>query len=228
MATRLELIEAIVERCRSSCRADKQRILDEFVAVTGYPRKHAIRVLRPRASGPSPARQYPVLYGAEVLEALVALWEASDRLCSKRLKPLIPILLPALERHGRLDLDGELRDKLLTISAATMDRLLSEVRAVARGGQRRRAGLSSAVRRSVPVRTFGDWNDPAPGYVEVDFVAHHRHLFVRQLCANDGLDRYRHRLDRVRAGADARKWSCHRCYQAGKVVVPLSASRRGL
>ncbi|WP_287096262.1 hypothetical protein [Mesorhizobium sp.] len=141
----MESIEAIIERYRSSCRADKQRILDEFVAVTGYHRKHAIRVLRPRAAGPSPTRKYPVLYGAEVLEALVALWEASDRLCSKRLKPLIPILLPAVERHGRLDLDGELRDKLLTISAATMDRLLSEVRAVARGGQRRRAGLSSAV-----------------------------------------------------------------------------------
>jgi hypothetical protein len=107
-----------------------------------------------------------------VRHPLVALWEASDRLCSKRLKPLIPILLPALERHGRLDLDIKLRDKLLTISAATMDRLLSEVRAVARGGQRRRAGMSSAVRRSGPVRTFGDWNDPPPGYVEVDFVAH--------------------------------------------------------
>lgn len=58
------------------------------------------------------------------------------------------------------------------VSAATMDRLLSEVRTVARGGQRRRAGMSSAVRRSVPVRTFGDWNGPLPGYVEVDFVAH--------------------------------------------------------
>jgi hypothetical protein len=68
--------------------------------------------------------------------------------------------------------DGELQGKLLTVSAATMDRLLSQVRVVARGGQRRRAGMSSAVRRSVPVRTFGDWNDPVPGYVEVDFVAH--------------------------------------------------------
>ncbi|WP_037436745.1 integrase catalytic domain-containing protein, partial [Sinorhizobium fredii] len=172
MATRTELVEAIIERYRSSCRADKQRILDEFVAVTGYHRKHAIRVLRPSETEPPCARQYAVRYGPEVREALVALWEASDRLCSKRLKPLIPILLPALERHGRLDLSTELRDKLLTVSAATMDRLLSEIRVVARGGQRRRAGMSSAVRRSVPVRTFGDWNDPLPGYVEVDFVAH--------------------------------------------------------
>lgn len=98
--------------------------------------------------------------------------EASERLCSKRLRPLIPVLLPALERRGRLGLDDALRSELLSVSPATMDRLLTEVRIVARGGQRRRAGMSSTVRRSVPVRTFGDWNDPPPGYVEVDFVAH--------------------------------------------------------
>jgi hypothetical protein len=115
------------------------------------------RVVKP------PPEPGAVCYGGAVREALVVLWEASDRLCSKRLRPLIPVLLPALERHGRLDLDAELRGKLLTISAATMDRLLSEVRVVARGGLRRRAGLSSAVRRSVPVRTFGDWHDPPPG-----------------------------------------------------------------
>ena len=100
MATRTDLIEAIIERYRSSCRADKRRILDEFVAVTGYHRKHAIRVLRHRESEPPSARQYAVQYGPEVREALVVLWEASDRLCSRRLKPLIPILLPALECHG--------------------------------------------------------------------------------------------------------------------------------
>ncbi|MFU0507632.1 hypothetical protein [Pseudaminobacter sp. NGMCC 1.201702] len=69
---------------------------------------------------------------------------------------MIPILLPALERHGRLGLDDALRSKLLTASPTTIDRLLTEVRIVARGGWRRRAGMSSAVRRSVPVRTFGD------------------------------------------------------------------------
>jgi hypothetical protein len=162
---------AIVGRYRVSDRAGKHRILDEFVAVTGYHRKHAIRVLSGRPAK-SPSERRAVCYGGAVREALVVLWEASDRLCSKRLKPLISVLLPALERHGRLDLDAELRGKLLTVSAATMDRLLSEVRVVARGGLRRRAGLSSAVRRSVPVRTFGDWGDPPPGYAEVDFVAH--------------------------------------------------------
>ena len=108
MATRSELVEAIVERYRSSGRADKQRILDEFVAVTGYHRKHAIRVLSRPKSKPPATRQYATRYDGRVREALVVLWEASDRLCSKRLKPMIPVLLPALEQHGRLDLDDEL------------------------------------------------------------------------------------------------------------------------
>jgi hypothetical protein len=173
MATRGELLAAIGDRYRSSGRAERTKILDEFVAVTGYHRKHAIRLLRPKAEhvGAVPRRVHRH-YRDEVRQALIALWEASDRLCSKRLKPIIPVLLPALERHGQLAIDEAIRSHLLAISPATIDRLLSEVRLVARGGRRRRAGFSSAVRRTVPVRTFGDWNDPPPGFVEVDFVAH--------------------------------------------------------
>jgi hypothetical protein len=166
-------LAAIGDRYRASVRAEQTKILDEFVAVTGYHRKHAIRLLRPKLepTGVLPRRVHRH-YGEEVREALIALWEASDRLCSKRLKPIIPVLLPALERHGQLAIDEAIRTLVLTISPATIDRLLSEVRLVARGGRRRRAGFSSAVRRTVPVRTFGDWNDPPPGFVEVDFVAH--------------------------------------------------------
>ena len=61
---------------------------------------------------------------------------------------------------------------MLAASAATIDRLLSEVKIAAAGGKRRRAGFSSAVRREVPVRTFNDWHDPPPGFCEVDLVAH--------------------------------------------------------
>lgn len=173
MATRAELVSAIGERYRRSGRAERSSILNEFVAVTGYHRKHAIRLLtkegESRQVTPRRARHR---YGPEVQAALIVLWETSDRVCSKRLKPLIPVLLPALERHGQLALAGDIRDLLLEVSSAMMDRLLAEVRLTAQGGRRRRAGFSSAVRRSVPVRTFGDWNDPPPGFVEVDFVAH--------------------------------------------------------
>lgn len=73
-----------------------------------------------------------------VRDAPIVLWEASDRICSKRLKPLVPVLLPALERHGRLVISAEIRASPLAISPASMDRLLSEVRLIARGGCRRR------------------------------------------------------------------------------------------
>ena len=83
-----------------------------------------------------------------------------------------PVLSPALERHGHVVLDEATRAKLLEVSAASIDRLLAGVRVVAGGGRRRPVGFGSAVRRSVPVRTFNDWGDPAPGWMEADFVAH--------------------------------------------------------
>jgi hypothetical protein len=187
MATKGELLAAIGDRYRASGRTERSKILDEFVAVTGYPRKHAIRLLRPKA-GPVEAvpRRVHRLYGDEVREALIALWEASDRLCSKRLKPIIPVLLPALERHGQLVIDETIRTLVLAISPATVDRLLSEVRLVARGGRRRRAGFSSAVRRTVPVRTFGDWNNPPPASSRwiLSRIPGHRRLaaLYRQWC----------------------------------------------
>jgi DDE superfamily endonuclease len=174
MAARRELLAAIRQRYGAATREEKGRILDELVAVAGYHRKHAIRVLRRRETEAGRRRgRNGRRYDEGDREALIAMWEASDRICSKRLKPLIPVLLPAVERHGRIRLADDARARLLAVSAATMDRLLSDVRLVARGGQRRRAGFSSAVRRTVPVRTFGDWNDPPPGYAEVDLRVHH-------------------------------------------------------
>jgi len=103
---------------------------------------------------------------------MTALWEASDRVCGKRLKVMIPTLLPALEQHGRLQLGQADRDRVLAISPATIDRLLVDVKVAASGGRRRRAGFYSAIRREVPIRTFNDWNSPPPGFCEVDMVAH--------------------------------------------------------
>ena len=93
-------------------------------------------------------------------------------MCGKRLKVMIPTLLPALERHGRLKLGKADRDRVLAISAATGDRLLGDVKVAASGGKRRRAGFYSAIRREVPIRTFNDWKSPPPGFCEVDMVAH--------------------------------------------------------
>jgi hypothetical protein len=172
MATRDELVAAIAERYASSGRMEKGLILDEFVAVTKMHRKHAQRLLRRgKPSGRSGPRRGRRIYDDAVREALVVVWEASDRICGKRLKCLVPELLDAMERHGHLRLAAEVRARLLSMSAATIDRALREVREQAGGRQRRRA-VCSALRRSVPVRTFSDWQDPPPGFFEADLVAH--------------------------------------------------------
>ncbi|MDZ5455863.1 integrase catalytic domain-containing protein [Azohydromonas lata] len=171
MATRKELAEAVGTRYQASTIEERSAILDEFVAITGYHRKHAIRLLSKPAAEPR-KRQPRARYGTAVRETLCILWEVSDRVCSKRLKVMIPVLLPALIQHGKLADDAALQAQLGQISPATIDRLLAPVRLAAAKGRRRAAGKSSAIRRAVPIRTFGDWNDPVPGYVEVDFVAH--------------------------------------------------------
>ncbi len=173
MVVRHELVRATAERYGRGNRAEKVRILDEFVAITGFHRKHVMRLLRNGPSAPrSGARPGQRLYDAAVREALIVVWEASDRVCGKRLKPLVAVLVESLERHGHLQLAPEVRAGLLTMSAATMDRALRDVREQAGGWKRRRVGGSVGIRRSVPVRTFADWDDPAPGVVAADLVAH--------------------------------------------------------
>jgi hypothetical protein len=176
MGARREVLSAVMERYRSAKRSEKGRILDELCATTGWHRKHAVRALRRRAKVGANAveapRQRKRRYDATIKDAMTALWEASDRVCGKRLKVMIPTLLPALEQHGRLQLGQSDRDRVLVISAATIDRLLVDVKIAASGGRRRRAGFYSAIRREVPIRTFNDWNSPPPGFCEVDMVAH--------------------------------------------------------
>src|ERR1700687_3710287 len=176
MGARREVLSAVGEGARSGKRAEKGRILDELCATTGWHRKHAVRALRQRktvAPGEFVAvRERSRRYSTTTKDALTALWEASDRVCGKRLKVMIPTLLPALEQHGRLQLCLADRDSVLAISAATIDRLLVDAKIAASGGRRRRAGFYSAIRREVPIRTFNDWDSPPPGFCEVDMVAH--------------------------------------------------------
>src|SRR5450631_4774574 len=137
-SARRELVQALRERYQRGARGDKSRILTEFVAVSGYHRKHAIRVLSGAeeiTASKRPSR--PRLYDEAVQQALRTLWEASDRVCGKRLRPLLPILVSSLEHHGHLRLDDTIRRKVLAMSSATIDRLLSTTRAVTSGATRR-------------------------------------------------------------------------------------------
>lgn len=113
MTTRRELIEAIGARYRDVATNEKKTILDDLVALTGYHRKHATRVLgkAPKVEQKVPKRDR--VYDEAVRQALVVLLEAGDRICGKRLKPLIPVLITAMERHGHLDFDALVKTRLL-------------------------------------------------------------------------------------------------------------------
>ena len=170
--TKAELTRAVRQRYRGSSKGEKTRILDEFVSVSGFHRKHAIRLLSrdevmPASDSPRVGRK---VYDQAVREALVVLWEAADRVCGKRLKPALPSFVDALERHGHLRLQPDVRARVLAISAASIDRLLAPIRNGA--GRRTKRGNASEARRRVPVRTFADWNEPMPGFLEIDFVVH--------------------------------------------------------
>ena len=145
MTTRKELTAAIRERYRQFSTSNRGRILDEFVVVTGYHRKHAIRVLGEVApKPPRPPRNRP--YDEAVRQALIVLWEASDRVCGKRMKTLTPILINAMERHGHLEPHADVRARLMQISAATIDRTLAATRSSIDGQRKRRTGVGAAFR----------------------------------------------------------------------------------
>ncbi|MET4449563.1 hypothetical protein ABIB75_007877 [Bradyrhizobium sp. GM2.2] len=186
MATRKELAAVVAARYRTSDRAKKARILDEFVDITGFHRMHA-RLLRGQEERRPGRRTRRRVYNEAEHNVLAVLWEASDRIFGKRLKALMPALIAAMERHGHLALTSEIRDKLLAMSAATIDRALARLREGL--GRKRRRHATHSLRRSIPIRTSADWNDPALGFVGADLVAHSgpsgRGSFIQTLVLTD-------------------------------------------
>ena len=110
---RAELVGAVRLRYGEAPMQEKRRMLAELIAVTGYHPKSALRILhRARATVARPRRARTPLYDQAARQALFVLWEASDRVCGKRLKPLLRTLIPAMERHGHVRFEPEIRDKL--------------------------------------------------------------------------------------------------------------------
>lgn len=185
-----ELLEAVRPRYLKASRKEKGRILDEFIAVTGYNRKYAIHLLRngrPRRRRKGVGRRWT--YGPEVVAALVQVWEASGHLCGKRLQPFLPELVAALERHGELTIASQTKAQLLQMSAATIDRRLKRARARLPRRRRSTTKPGSLLKDAIPIRTFADWNEHRPGFVEMDLVAHCGETaageYLHTLCAVD-------------------------------------------
>jgi hypothetical protein len=166
-----EYVAAIRDRYFRGNKEEKGQILDEFVKVTGYHRKAAIRLLTAPAHPAIGQRGRPAQYRS-TLPYLKSIWEASDRLCSKRLQPFLPELITVLRRNNELHLDADTEARLLKMSAATMDRLLEPYRQT---GGRKSSGTTRSgdlLKNTIPIRTFTDWQEDKPGFLEIDLVAH--------------------------------------------------------
>lgn len=168
-----EYCEAIRERYRKAMKKEKGKILDEFSKATTLHRKAAIRLLNRRSPVSRKKRSgRPRRYGSKVSEALRAVWEASDRLCSKRLHPYLPEFMGVLRRCGESKMTVEIEAELCHMSPATIDRLLHpwKQKGARRSFSTTRPG--SLLRNAIPIRTFADWQENRPGFIEVDLVAH--------------------------------------------------------
>jgi hypothetical protein len=181
--TRKRITQEVAKRYRKAAKKEKGRMLDEFCALTGYNRSYAASVLR---KGPSrramPAKSLkPVvtrrrgrkpLYGAEVKKALVKVWAVLDCPCGKRLVAALPETVAALERFGEIRLNGEVREKLLSMSAATADRLLASERRKLELKSRHKTKPGSLLKHQIPIRTFSEWDEGRVGFLEADLVGH--------------------------------------------------------
>ena len=168
-----EVLERIRARYLKASKAEKQIILDELTATTGYNRKYAIRVLRhPRRSKGLKKAGRKRRYTGETIQILEQLWEMGGRLCSKRLHPFLPEWIRKLEECGEISLTQEVKAQLLSMSRSTIDRRLQPARI-----KEKKRGLSSTkpgtlLKRQIPVRIYTPWDEQQPGFLEIDLVAH--------------------------------------------------------
>ncbi|BCL83739.1 transposase family protein [Ktedonobacteria bacterium brp13] len=141
------------------------------MAVTGYARKYAQWLLNHVEDVFAPPTALRRRYGPEVEEALVLAWKTLNRICAKRLIPFLPDLLETLEEEGHIQLSEEHRNLLLSMSAATADRLLQAHRYIhPHSLATTKAG--PLLKQQIPIRTYAQWDEAKPGFLEVDLVAH--------------------------------------------------------
>jgi len=168
-----EYARAIQDRYRQSNKEGKTKILDEFTKTTGLHRKAAIRLLNKDTLLKSrEKRGRPRKYGQEAVEALKTVWEAEDRLCSKRLHPFLGGLVKILKKNGEIKVTGVVEKQLHQISPSTIDRILRPLRQKNGRHHFSTTRPGSLLKSAIPIRTFADWQDDRPGFLEVDLVAH--------------------------------------------------------
>jgi hypothetical protein len=170
-----EMLVGVNHSYGKAVKSEKTKILDGFVAATGYERKYPIQLLSNKIRFPSEertrARPGAQIYDERFVHVLTTVWNTANQICSKRFVPFIHDVVSAMERHGHLRITEEIRSKLLKVSPATVDRLLQNERRHNAGGISH-TKTGTLLKNQIQVRTFADWDDISPGFIEVDLVAY--------------------------------------------------------
>lgn len=173
MRERGAVVREIRRGYKKACKRDKGRLLDELCRLTGYNRCYASQLLtQTQVVTKKKERVRRRKYDEEVVEALKHIWVIMDCVCGKRLAPAMKELIRVLERHRELRISAETREKLESISAASIDRLLFPLRQEFLPGTRSRTKPGTLLKSQIPIRTFSEWNETRPGFVEIDLVGH--------------------------------------------------------
>lgn len=186
MSEKRAVIKAWAGQYKKAGKKGKGQILDELVTLTGYNRWYVVGLLRWDGKVIRAGRRVRLigdlrkkvkrtrqrLYDEAVLDGLKAIWAIMDCICGKRLAAILPEVIPILEKHREVELEADTRKKLLSISAASIDRLLAPERRkwTLRGRSGTKPG--SLLKHQIPIRTFADWNEKQVGFVEIDLVGH--------------------------------------------------------
>ncbi len=170
--SRYEYLKEILLRYKYATRAQKKNILDEFCNTCAYNRKYAIRLLnsknKSRPQKVSKRGRKKFYHDPLIAQVLTDIWVATNLACAKRLKAMIPLFLPHYKKYI---LSKEIKEKLLKISPATIDRLMAPSRAkfTKKGLATTKPG--SIIKKQIPIKT-NQWNETIPGFIEADTVAH--------------------------------------------------------
>jgi hypothetical protein len=186
MKERRSVTAVVAKRYQKSTKKEKGTILEEYAQLTGYNHCYAAFLLRNHGRrmriGSNTVlvgecrkkvrRTRNRTYDDEVVSVLKKIWLIMGFICGKRLKPELKEVIPILERHKEIELDETIRERLCKISAATIDRALAPERKRRSLRQRSRTKPGTLLKHQIPIRTFSEWDEQRPGFVEIDLVGH--------------------------------------------------------
>jgi hypothetical protein len=173
LMSRREMVDEARKRYWRAGKKEKTRILNEFVLYTKYHRKYALALLNDHhAHHKASIRRRKRTYTQGVTDALTVIWKICDHIASRRLHPFVPEMVRILEQYGALQLIPATRELLLTVSRTTIDRLLRPARRALVPHGRTTTKPGTLLKKSIPIRTWADWDDAKPGFMEIDLVAH--------------------------------------------------------